>query len=191
MMNRKSFTISQTAYVYENKEKLLKSNFHNFSQGIYVEFYNIELFDIPFSKRYLIENSYNNEYFDIDKGYKICYQEYIWEKYQDESITNSIKVLLPAKWIIDEFCLKQKSEGKWYDETGLICFDSNIMNMGTGLWIKYDDFVKYLKKKNLKIGWTIYLEKSQDKRYKTWRSDVFANDDISKFECQNYQKNLQ
>ena len=62
-------------------DELLKSNFHKFSQGTYVEFYNIELFDIPFSKKYLTENSYNNEYFDINNGYKICYQEYIWEKY--------------------------------------------------------------------------------------------------------------
>ena len=32
-------------------DELLKSNFHKFSQGTYVEFYNIELFDIPFSKK--------------------------------------------------------------------------------------------------------------------------------------------
>ena len=53
------------------------------------------------------------------------------------------------------------------------------MDMGTGLWIRHDYFVKYLKKKNLKMGWTIYSEKSQNKKYKSWRSDVLANDNIS------------
>ena len=43
-------------------------------------------------------------------------------------------------------------------------------------------------KKNLKIGWTIYSEKSQGKKYKSWRSDVFANDSISKFETKNYKE---
>lgn len=188
MINRKAFTISQTAYVYKNKDELLKSNFHKFSQGTYVEFYNIELFDIPFSKKYLTENLYNNEYFDLNNGYKICYQEYIWEKYQDESIENSIKILLPAKWVIEEFDLKQKSEGKWYNETDLICFDSSNLDIGTGLWIRHDYFAEYLKKNNLKMGWTIYSEKSQNKEYKSWRSDVFTNENISEFSTKNYKK---
>ena len=188
MINRKAFTISQTAYVYKNEDELLKSNFHKFSQGTYVEFYNIELFDIPFSKKYLTENLYNNEYFDLNNGYKICYQEYIWEKYQDESIENSIKILLPAKWVIEEFDLKQKSEGRWYNETDLICFDSSNLDIGTGLWIRHDYFTKYLKKNNLKMGWTIYSEKSQNKEYKSWRSDVFTNETISEFSTKNYKK---
>ncbi len=188
MINRKAFTISQTACVYKSEDKLEKSNFHQFSQGTYVEFYNIELFDIPFSKKYLIENLYNNEYFDINNGYKICYQEYIWEKYQDESIEDSIKVVLPAQWIIEEFKLKQKSEGKWYNETDLICFDSSIMDAGTGLWIRQDYFVKYLKENNLKMAWTIYSEKSQDKEYKSWRSDVLANENVNEFKTKNYEK---
>ena len=188
MVNRKAITVSQTAYVYKDKKELTKSNFHKFSQGTYIEFYNIELFDIPFSKRYLTENLYNNEYFDINNGYRICYQEYIWEKYQDDSIENSIKVLLPAKWIIEEFSLSQKLEGKWYNETDLICFDSSIVNMGTGIWIRLDYFAEYLKKNDLRMGWTVYSEKTQDKEHKSWRSDIFTNEDISEFITENYEK---
>ena len=151
-----------------------------------MELFNVNLFDIPFSKKYLLENSYKQDYYDINKGYKVCYEEYIWEDYQDESIEDTIKILLPAKWIIDEFELIQKSEGKWYREAELVCFDSSVENLGSGIWIRYDYIVKYLKNNNLKIGWTIYSEKSSDRKYKNWRSDVFANEDISKFEVVNY-----
>lgn len=187
-INRKSSTFVQTAYVYRNEEELKRSNFHEFSQGTYIEYYNIELFDIQFSRKYLTESSYRNEYFNLDNGYIICYEEYIWEKYQDESIDTSIKVLLPAKWIVEEFGLEQKTEGKWYKKNELICFDSNILNQGTGLWIRLDYFTKYLKKSKLKLGWTIYSEKSQNKEYKSWRSDVFTNNDISEFSTKNYDK---
>ena len=96
--------------------------------------------------------------------------------------------MLPAKWVIEEFDLKQKSEGKWYNETDLICFDSSNLDIGTGLWIRHDYFAEYLKKNNLKMGWTIYSKKSQNKEYKSWRSDVFTNENISEFSTKNYKK---
>ena len=185
-VNRKAITISQTAFIYKDKEKVKKSDFHKFSQGTYMELFNINLFDIPFSEKYLLENSYRQENYDINNGYKVCYQEYIWEKYQDESIEDTIKILLPAKWIVEEFELVQKSEGKWYRDEDLVCFDSSIDNLGTGIWIRYDYLIKYLNTNNLKIGWTIYLEKTSNRKYRNWRSDVFANEDISDFEVENY-----
>lgn len=188
LINRKSSTIVQTAFIYKDISALEKSNIHEFSQGRYIEHFNMDLFDIPYSKRYLVNNSYNQEYFDIDKGYKICYQEYIWEDYQDESIDETIKVLLPAKWIVEEFDLEQKSEGQWYYDEDLVCFDSEIKDLGTGLWIRYDYLLKYLKKNNYKIGWTIYSEKSSNKTYKSWRSDVFSDEDLNNFETKNYEK---
>lgn len=79
-----------------------------------------------------MENSSKKEYYDINNGYKVCYQEYIWEQYQDESIEDTIKILLPAKWIVDEFGLIQKSEGKWYKDDMLVCFDSGLENLNYG-----------------------------------------------------------
>jgi len=187
-INRKAITISQTAFIYKDKEEVKKSDFHKFSQGTYMELFNINLFDIPFSEKYLLENSYRQGEYDINNGYKVCYQEYIWEQYQDESIEDTIKILLPAKWIVEEFELVQKSEGKWYKESDLVCFDSGIDNLGSGIWIRYDYLIDYLERNNLKIGWTIYLEKTCNKKYKNWRSDVFTNEDISKFEVENYDK---
>lgn len=187
-INRKAITISQTAFIYKDKEELKKSDFHKFSQGTYMELFNIDLFDIPFSERYLLENSYKEKYFDISNGYKACYQEYIWEQYQDESIEDTIKILLPAKWIVDEFELVQKTEGKWYKGEDLVCFDSGVDNIDCGFWMKYDYLVEYLKKNKLNIGWTIYLEKSANKMYKSWRSDVFTNININSFEVENYDK---
>lgn len=187
-INRKAITISQTAFIYKDKEELKKSNFHKFSQGTYMEWYNINLFDIPFSERSLLKNSYRQDDYDIDKGYKVCYQEYIWEQYQDQSIEDTIRVLLPAKWIVEEFGLIQETEGKWYREKDLVCFDSGIDNSESGFWIRYDYLIEYLNKNNFNIGWTIYLEKTCNKKYKNWRSDVFVNKDISNFEVVNYDK---
>lgn len=188
LINRKALIISQTAFIYKDKGELDKSDFHKFSQGTYCELFNIELFDIPFSSRYLSEISYNKEYFDMSKGYKICYQEYIWEQYQDDSIEETIKILLPAKWLIEEFKLIQKSEGKWYNEDDLVCFDSGVDGLETGLWIRYDYLIRYLNKNSFNIGWTIYSEKSSNKINKSWRSDVFANNGLTEFEEVNYDK---
>ena len=84
--------------------------------------------------------------------------------------------------------MEQKSEGQWYYDEDLVCFDSEIKDLGTGLWIRYDYLLKYLKKNNYKIGWTIYSEKSSNKTYKSWRSDVFSDEDLNNFETKNYEK---
>ena len=54
---------------------------------------------IPYSEKYILENNENLKIKIFETSYKTCYDEYIWEKTNDESIENSIKVVLPQKWI--------------------------------------------------------------------------------------------
>ena len=185
-INRVSFTISQTAFIYKNKDKLQKSNFHEFSQGRYIEYTGIDLFEIPFSNKYILESSYNNDYYNINKGYKICYQEYMCEPNKDKSIEDVIRFELPAKWIVDKFNLIQKEEGKWYKGNDLVCFDSIVLGEERGLWIKADYIINYLKENNLKIGWTIYSEKTINKLNNSWRTDIYIDNNMKNFKKENY-----
>lgn len=187
-VDRNSLTIACTAFVYSDKEKLEKSDYKDYSQGTYNEIFNIQLFDIPQSSEYKLnyDRKYQNQ--DLQTSYKTCYEEYIWEKEYDESIRNPIKILVPQKWIIDDFCLEHRNEGEWYRDNELLCFQPLLKDGEQELVIKYDEFIKFLKDKNLNLGWTIYCEKSHNNNYVSWRVNLFYDFKNMKFNNEVYDK---
>ncbi|MHA1279852.1 MAG: AVAST type 2 anti-phage system protein Avs2 [Candidatus Helarchaeota archaeon] len=81
----------------------------------------------------------------------------------DRSIDETIKIYLPAKWIVDNMCLRWKGvEGHFYDNQGnLIAFDPSVRFPGPGaLLINRDVFLKFLNDNDYDLLWTILGEKN-------------------------------
>lgn len=188
-VDRNEFSLVYTALVYKNKESLLSSDFKEYVMGTYNEEYNIQLYDIPYSEEYILKNNRKFREQDFDLSYKTCYDEYIWEKTIDESIENSIKILLPQKWIIDAFDLVQKSEGKWYQKDSLVCFQSNINDGKSELLINFDMFIKFLKKRKLNICWVVFFEKQHNIDYYNCRKIYYYNYSLNKFDEETFEEN--
>lgn len=172
-VNRNSLVISYTAFLYSNREKLEKSDYKNYSQGSYNEEYHIQLYDMPFSPEYILNYNRKFKEQDLIDSYRTCYDEYIWERIYDNSINQSIKIILPQKWIIEKFNLIQREEGKWYKDDKLLCFQPNIKTGNQELLFSYQEFIDFLKKEKLNLGWTIYCEKSHNNSNKSWRVNLF------------------
>ena len=187
-VDRNSLTIICTAFVYSDKEKLQKSNYKDYSQGTYNESFNVQLFDIPQSSEYKLNYSRKYQNQNLQTSYMTCYDEYIWEKEYDESIKNPIKILVPQKWIVDEFCLEHRNEGEWYRNNEIFCFQPLLKEGVQELVIKYDDFIKFLKDENLNLGWTIYCEKSHNNNNISWRANLFYDLKKSEFSNEIYDK---
>lgn len=186
-IERTSFTLICTAFVYSNREQLEKSDYKSFSCGNFNEMSNIQLFDVPNSLEYRLRDDRISKEQNLEMGFKTCYDEYIWGSEYDESSQRDMKILLPQKWIIDDFNLKQKNEGEWYKDDELLCFQPNLKDGKQELVIKYDEFINYLNEHNLKLGWTIYCEKTNNYNFNTWRTNIFYNYVNESFEYDNYE----
>lgn len=187
-VDRNEFSLVYTALVYKSKNALLSSNFKEYVLGTYNEEYNIQLYDIPYSEEYILENNRKFKDQNFEASYKTCYDEYIWEKTNDESIENSIKVVLPQKWIIDEFNLVQRKEGNWYQNDNLICFQPNINEGNQELLINYDTFVSYLKRNKLNICWVVFYEKQHNLNFYNCRKIYYYDYKSNKFEEDTFEE---
>lgn len=81
----------------------------------------------------------------------------------DCSTDETIRVKLPAKWVVDEMKLVQKyTDGRFYDKDDhLVAFDSRIFTKEPHrrLIFRKDALCKFLKDKELDIVWTLIGEK--------------------------------
>lgn len=81
----------------------------------------------------------------------------------DCSIDETIRICLPAKWIVDSMGLRWNGvEGQFFDHRGrLIAFDPSVKTPGPGaLLINRDVFLKFLNDNGYDILWTIIGEKN-------------------------------
>ena len=81
----------------------------------------------------------------------------------DCSIDETIHIYLPAKWIVDNMCLRWNGvEEHFYDKQGnLIAFDPSVRTPGPGaLLINRDIFLKFLNDSGYDLLWTVLGEKN-------------------------------
>jgi hypothetical protein len=90
------------------------------------------------------------------------------EKYAKEyngydcSIDQSIRLYLPAKWLVDHMNLRSNGiEGYFFDDKGnLVAFDPSVRNAGPGaLLINREALLKFLNENGYEILWTLLGEK--------------------------------
>ncbi len=99
---------------------------------------------------------YNNA---IPKEVLVTTDQYMQEySGYDCSIDETIKIYLPAKWIVENMCLRWNGvEGHFYDKRGnLIAFDPSVRSPGPeALLINRDVFLKFLNDNGYDLLWTI------------------------------------
>jgi len=120
-----------------------------------------EYHNIPYFHHEGWTRGYDNK---IPKKVLVTTDQYMQEySGYDCSIDETIKIYLPAKWIVDNMCLCWNGvEGHFYDNQGnLIAFDPSVRTPGPGaLLINRDVFLKFLNDNGYDILWTILGEKN-------------------------------
>ena len=89
-------------------------------------------------------------------------QGFLWEEEFDKSKEETIRFLKPNSVIYKGMGLKySKKEGEFIDNTDKVqCFATNVYHDSKSyLLVKKSSFLKFLKKNNLKIIWTVLGEK--------------------------------
>lgn len=137
------------------------------------EFYNIFLGEFPWAPASLyhyIPYYHHNDWTDTVRNKKIpakvlvADDEYLSSGSSIDCSTNeSIRVKLPAKWIVDKLRLKMKRmDGRFFDSNdNLVVFDPSVFDdkIPRFLLIRKDTLYAFLHKKGYSIFWTLLGEK--------------------------------
>lgn len=138
------------------------------------EFYNIFLGEFPWAPAFLyhyIPYYHHDEWTDdardksIPAKVLVTNDEYLSSGSSIDCSTNeSIRVKLPAKWIVDEMELTQKyADGRFFDKKrDLIAFDPSVFydKFPRYLLIQKEKLRDFLKRKGYSIFWTLLGEKN-------------------------------
>jgi len=120
-----------------------------------------EYHNIPYFHHEGWTRGYNNR---IPKEVLVTKDQYTQEgSSYDCSIDETIHIYLPAKWIVDNMCLRWNGvEGHFYDNhSNLIAFDPSVRTPGPrALLVNRDIFLKFLNDNGYDILWTILGEKN-------------------------------
>jgi hypothetical protein len=89
-------------------------------------------------------------------------EEYTWERNTDHSINETLNIIIPSKYLFDNFKMKYgNEEGEYYDANShLICFNPSVKyNTMQYLLIREELFMQFLQEHDLEVFWTILGEK--------------------------------
>jgi energy-coupling factor transporter ATP-binding protein EcfA2 len=126
------------------------------------------------SYQYCVENDYDGNQLDlwediIDRTNKnkigsiiIPTEEYTWEKDTDFSIDESLRLIVPSKFVFNGLKMNYgDEEGEYLDiKRNLICYNPSIKyDTKQHLLIREESLLKFLQENDLEIFWTILGEK--------------------------------
>lgn len=116
----------------------------------------------------------------------------LWEAEYDASQEEATSFYIPCGALINHLKLQQKqNDGHYYSEDGtLVCFDSNLDNLGKGLLIRADYLIRYLQENGVRLLWTCvgekqYFEADLKQKWSNWKGYfIYEKNEVSgEFEC--------
>jgi hypothetical protein len=169
---KKRVAIKSMLFITENVDKYLKNTSKCLSDIYWQTYFHVYIKEFNNSKYYFNEIA-PNEY-DIETNLLFTSTGYCCESSgYDQSIKETINILVPSYFIINGLDLIQKNDYCWYDRNdNLICFDNGIFNGNNNLLINKDIFLEFVKRKNLSFVWGVFYEKTTRNWLNNWRKNV-------------------
>ena len=87
--------------------------------------------------------------------------EFRWEAEQDASQSETVSITMPCMSLIKTLGLTQKEyNGCFYDSDGnLIAFDARPLGLGSSLWFRKNEMLRYIREAGYVLFWTCFGEK--------------------------------
>jgi len=84
-----------------------------------------------------------------------------WETEQDASQVDTVSLVVPCMRLVRTLGLLQKEyNGCFYDSAGnLIAFDARQLGLGSSLWFRKNEMLRYIRETGYVLFWTCFGEK--------------------------------
>lgn len=84
-----------------------------------------------------------------------------WETEQDASQVDTVSLVVPCMRLVRTLGLLQKEyNGCFYDSAGnLIAFDARPLGLGSSLWFRKNEMLRYIRETGYVLFWTCFGEK--------------------------------
>ena len=86
---------------------------------------------------------------------------FLWETEQDASQVDTVSLAVPCMSLVRKLGLLQKEyNGCFYDSAGnLIAFDARSLGLGSSLWFRKNEMLRYIREAGYVLFWTCFGEK--------------------------------
>lgn len=183
--NSISLTVMYHACLVNKEYKIIQKDMEGFMD------YNIHSnFDVLL-REYVWSKYYDEAVKYLEKKSKSCniypvFSNYLFEPLYDNSIENAISMFVPSKMLIEELKLNQREDGYWYNEDGiLVCYDNKLKGQESNFIFNKDILYNYLEKKNFKLIWKGYIDKSNKREFRDYHFIILKEDDKYKIKKEN------